>query len=391
MRIMIAGYFPVDASRPYGGIESVLQDLHDGFKYYFPQHEFVFFTCRTDIAKSFKIIDRNVTRSYKKVPAIPQSINNYTFEFYSTLYAIRRIQPDVIHAHNLSGYALAAVLSGYPNLVTPHGDLIMEQKLNTHNNLYLKTKLILYSLLYLIIFKKAQSFSWISPHIEKLFKSRLGRNQLSFRTLNPINPIFYTSRTKKTDSLKLIYASRFTKGKNLEMAFAVIREISKQNLDVKLYIAGLPDKNYENDFKLLLEHNKDIINEHIILTGQLDINSLAEEMHSSWIYFHPSIQEISSTAIAQAMACGLPVVGTRIPGNEHLVITGVNGYLVENKLSEFYGTIVRIAGDTCLRDRFAQESSRLSSKFSLDKVVSDYMEVYSLLKNEYPVIKKLPS
>lgn len=379
MKILICGYFPVDTNRPYGGIESVLKDLRDGFKSNFPEHEFVFFTCRTDIAANFKLSDYNITRIYQKTPAIPQTISNFTFEFINTFNVIRKIQPDVVHAHNLSGYALAAVLSGYPNLVTPHGDLIIEHKLNANNNLYLKIKLILYAILYSLLFKKAQAFSWLSPHVEELFKTRLSEKQRSFLIRNPVNPIFYKHQGNKTDFPKLIYASRFTKGKNLEMAFAVIREISKTIPDAKLYIAGIPDKNYENYFKLLLEKNKDIIDKQIVLTGQLEINKLAEELASSWIYFHPSVQEISSTAISQAISCGLPVVATKIPGNDHLVINDVNGYLVENKLSEYCGAIVSILGNTCLRSRFAQENLILSDAFKIDKVVNDYMNSYYIL------------
>ena len=58
------------------------------------------------------------------------------------------------------------------------------------------------------------------------------------------------------------------------------------------------------------------------------IKEIPDLLHRADIYVQPSRQEGLPNSVLEAMAMGLPIVATRISGNEDLVAEGENGLLV---------------------------------------------------------------
>jgi glycosyltransferase involved in cell wall biosynthesis len=63
------------------------------------------------------------------------------------------------------------------------------------------------------------------------------------------------------------------------------------------------------------------------------------------LYIHSSLAETQSTAILQAMAVGLPIIATNIPGNRELIINQQTGILVAlknvNELKVFIESLIQ--------------------------------------------------
>lgn len=70
------------------------------------------------------------------------------------------------------------------------------------------------------------------------------------------------------------------------------------------------------------------------LTGQVQFAGLLNEeelvvlLHKTTIYVHSSLGETMPTSVMQAMSCGLPVIGTDIPGINNLIAHQTDGLLV---------------------------------------------------------------
>ena len=141
---------------------------------------------------------------------------------------------------------------------------------------------------------------------------------------------YRASENKKTlknkmgigDEKVIIYTGRLSKEKGLDF---LIRSWTKLTTDtpVKLYILGDgPDKS-------ALEH---LIKKHklekqvTILPG---VDEVREYLCMSDIFVMPSQFEGLSNSILEAMVCGLPVVATRVEGNEELIDDGITGLLIE--------------------------------------------------------------
>jgi glycosyltransferase involved in cell wall biosynthesis len=83
----------------------------------------------------------------------------------------------------------------------------------------------------------------------------------------------------------------------------------------------------------LSEEVRDRISRHgidgeIFLPGILPEDELADVFHASDAYVSCSQVDGSSVSLLQALACGLPVVVSDIPGNREWVTPGENGFLV---------------------------------------------------------------
>jgi glycosyltransferase involved in cell wall biosynthesis len=88
--------------------------------------------------------------------------------------------------------------------------------------------------------------------------------------------------------------------------------------------------------------------------------------------------EGQSNAILEAMACGVPVVATDIPGTRELVVPGETGYLLPvGDRAAFCKFSERLLNDAALAGRFsAAARQRVQSEFSVDKMIERHVGLY---------------
>jgi glycosyltransferase involved in cell wall biosynthesis len=96
------------------------------------------------------------------------------------------------------------------------------------------------------------------------------------------------------------------------------------------------------------------------------------------ILWSTSAYEGQSNAILEAMACGVPVVATDIPGTRELVVPDVTGYLIPiGDRAAFAKYSERLLNDAALAGRFsAAARQRVASEFSVEKMVDRHVRLY---------------
>ncbi|MDD2736003.1 MAG: glycosyltransferase [Desulfuromonadaceae bacterium] len=77
-------------------------------------------------------------------------------------------------------------------------------------------------------------------------------------------------------------------------------------------------------------------------------------------------------AIIEYMACGVPVVASRVGGNPELIVEGVNGYLYgSGDCNELASVILRLLADSADRERIAVTNApTVSRRYSISAMVS---------------------
>jgi len=105
---------------------------------------------------------------------------------------------------------------------------------------------------------------------------------------------------------------------------------------------------------------------------------------SADVFVLPSLWEGMPVSVMEAMATGLPVVGTDVPGIRELVVDGDTGFLAPGRdpaaLAE---RIERLARDASLRFRMGEAGRRrVMTEFALDTMVRRYEEAYLRLARE---------
>ena len=167
---------------------------------------------------------------------------------------------------------------------------------------------------------------------------------------------------------------RFTAVKRQEDLVAAIALLRDRGVEVRLRLAG--------DGPLLEAVRAQIsalaLDDRVTLHGTLEPPAVAALLADADIACMPSSQEGMPGAVMEAMACGLPVVGTAVNGIAELVRDGETGLLVAPKdPAALAGALVRLAADAPLRHRMgAAARCRIVEELSLERMVAATTQLY---------------
>lgn len=96
------------------------------------------------------------------------------------------------------------------------------------------------------------------------------------------------------------------------------------------------------------------------------------------VFLHTSHQEGLPVAVMEAMACGTPVVASRIRGNVDLIEDGVNGFLCAPKdVTGFTEKIQKILDDPSLAEKFWVNSLEKIQQYNVNRVAVQLKHIYS--------------
>lgn len=108
----------------------------------------------------------------------------------------------------------------------------------------------------------------------------------------------------------------------------------------------------------------------IFFTGLLSESALVNFMYTLDIYVHASFGETMSTAIMQAMACGLPVLASDVNGINNMIMHELTGILVPVKNVE----AMAAALEKCVFDKeFSKRIASNASRFAIDNYANSVM------------------
>ena len=121
------------------------------------------------------------------------------------------------------------------------------------------------------------------------------------------------------------------------------------------------------------------INDYICFRGE--IKGVVSLLQESTMFVLPSLSEGLSNVILEAMACGLPVVSTRVGGTTDIIQDGINGMLVEpDNVGQLSNTMKQLLKNKKLTEQLGNEARKtVEIKFSMEQVVTKYLKLYDQL------------
>ena len=132
-----------------------------------------------------------------------------------------------------------------------------------------------------------------------------------------------------------------------------------------------------------LAHNLGI-GDRVRFAGWLKDEALVAEYRRANLFPYPSRHEGMPNAVLEAMAAGLPVIATRIAGNEELVLDGKTGILVEkeNQLA-FEKALARLLDAPAKRQALGEAARRrVQADYPWERVASRYLQIMERIRRD---------
>ena len=118
----------------------------------------------------------------------------------------------------------------------------------------------------------------------------------------------------------------------------------------------------------LIQYHKDLAKElgvsnQVKFLGLVSNDVMPKILNSADLYVSTSFSDGTSASLLEAMACGLPIVATKIPANEEWIVQGQNGFLVPAGDSlELAKCVMSILRDDQLRSRMSSQNLRTAAE-----------------------------
>ena len=290
------------------------------------------------------------------------------FKAIHTKRLVMKKNYDIIH---LNHYDEELLTKNPPKIFTLHGSLD-EPNPNTCNML-----------------RKIQKYvnTIVAPtnHSAKTVKEACGINvKVIHHGVNTeiFNP-YIISKHKAKKILKLpsnkrivLWVARISPEKNLEMALKVLEKVIKERKDIVLIVKGRAiDQSYMSKIRLLIK--KLGIERYVLFDLKWIPNMMMYYYRASDVYIHTSVTEAFGLTVAEAMACGTPVIAYRKSAVPEVV--GDAGYLVDD-VEEFAEKVLELLSDEKLQRYIGLKGvKRVHERFSLKNTASKYLQLYKSL------------
>jgi len=160
---------------------------------------------------------------------------------------------------------------------------------------------------------------------------------------------FQPAEQKHEGGVRFVIASRLVEQKGCHYSIAAFAEVAAAYPDASLDIYGDGPAHAEL-VRLVDSHH---LTEQVTFHGLVDSATLARVLPDHDVFLQHSLDvEGFGVSIAEAMACGLPVVATSVGGIVDLVADGATGFLVaERDSSAMAQAMLRLTESATLRER----------------------------------------
>ncbi|WHX89895.1 glycosyltransferase family 4 protein [Peribacillus simplex] len=288
----------------------------------------------------------------------------------SLVLLLKKIKPDLIHCHSSKAGAigrLSAFLIGINNVYyTPHGYFFLNENMN-------KTKRYIFVWIEKILACLSRRNIHVSYGEEKkALDYHVLKKEKSTVIYNGINQISLSSNLEDMDKIIIGTIARVDHQKNPMKFVDIAEQMCLQNDNIEFWYIG-DGEYYESVDKYI---KSKFLEEKIKLLG---FKSNATEYLSSFdIFLSTSYYEGMPYTLIESMSAGIPVVASNVTGNNEIVINGFNGFTFElDNINEAIEKMERIIKDNNLRKEISRNSIKtFQEKYSLDKMLSNYEEVY---------------
>lgn len=252
-----------------------------------------------------------------------------------------------------------ARLRGIKPILTLHGGMLPE--------FYQKNDTLIKK-----VFNRASSIQTPSLYLKEFFQ----QNGIHIKYLP--NPIYLENFQYNRDNVKpqsLLWVRAFTPIYNPDLAVKTLFEVQKQYPGTTLTMVG-PDKGLLSKTKELI--NKLGLNTSINIVGPVNNDQLYKYYQAHEVFLNTTSYESFGVAVAEAAACGIPIVSTKVGEIPYLWQHGENMLQVDGfDAKKFADEVIKLFETKELALRISKNARIKAETFDWEKIKLKWQELLS--------------
>jgi glycosyltransferase involved in cell wall biosynthesis len=291
-----------------------------------------------------------------------------TLFFWSAIIGtIRKIDPDLVHAQTL--------VTGVPAMISKKILKIPYVVWGQGSDVYFRKGFIKFTSKTVI--KNANTAIALTENMKGVMQEIYDR-EITVLT-NGIDLEDYNDVTifpdRKTGTKNILYVGRFNPVKGVQYLITSMKKIHDEMPDARLILVG-DGKERERLAALSIQLG---IQKYVQFIGLVPHEKIKTYMQQADVFVLPSLSEGFPNVILEAMACGLPIVASRVGGIPDIITNSTHGYLVEVKdTNDIANKILLLLSDEPLRKKISDNNRHFVKKYTWENVISELEKIYEL-------------
>ena len=215
---------------------------------------------------------------------------------------------------------------------------------------------------------------WVTVTTERMAGAVAERYEVPASKIGVIPNYVETNRFRPRERtpegrLRIAFVGRLDTQKNLHNFIRAAADF-----DIEVWLIGYGPQKDE------LERFAEGTNATFEFKGNVPNKELPDLLAQCDAFVLPSLYEGHPKALIEAMACGLPVLGTRVNGIQEIIRDGENGLLCETNAAGIRTGLERLLGDAELRRRLGWAGREfVQAEFALERVVELELDLLNRL------------
>jgi glycosyltransferase involved in cell wall biosynthesis len=282
---------------------------------------------------------------------------------------LREIQPDLVHGQGTErDCSLDAVFSGYPSVLTVHGNMRRLARLGgarPFSYVWLSARLEA------LVLPRARGVVCISNHTRQEVE---GLARQTWVVPNAVDPAYFNVVRRAAAIPTVVCVANISVIKNQNRLIRALDGLGQQP-PFKAVFHGLvqPQFPYDAEFMRLVKERP-----WCEYRGFADKAGIRQALSEATLLVLASLEDNCPMVVLEAMAAGVPVVASRVGGVPDLIEHGETGLLLEPEdISSITKAVGRMLTDEAGRARMAAKArERAKQRFDPRAVAQRHLEIY---------------
>lgn len=372
-RVFLLTNYPEDLTTFSGGVETATAGLLDGLVNYLDEIElFVGAINSKGTNDTFK--EKKGVKFFFITPHLKILRPRSFWAGLKVFSLVKKIKPDIVHINGNIILGFWSLFLRQKKIYSIHGIPKKEKKIWSGKDY---GGIVLESLLQNFVFRGYKNIILLSDKDKKYLKPV----QKFFIIPNAVRENFLQSQNKnKKQRFRIIFVGGLSRMKGVDLIIDVFERILiKSDTYILTLVGEIKDEYVRNKLHNLSEQVKSKIE----LINNLSVEKLIDYFGESKVLLLPSLQENMPIVILEAMACGVPVIASKVGAIPEIIEDNANGLLTEVSENSLFEKLNYLLENDEVWNRLAKSAkSKILNEFSPEVISKKHIETYKKVMNE---------